>query len=143
MALKHIQEASYHIYPHDDVWHFLIYFDSVPFYKPNQKPPEDLEAEPNVEVAVILSSNTLKSGQIITQKDSWDDKRRECLTNIYYFEHESVEDLTIEILEYHPEYIKINMKGLAFIHGNCDSSSELIVKETLFYLDTELTKSFE
>jgi hypothetical protein len=134
-----ITSAQYNIYQTDD-----NYWELTFPLKRSEKLKEVIDAKPHFEVTAVLSSDNLKleAGKTIYQKEGYDYERDEHLSNIYYFAHESIEDVEINIVEFESEWLIANIKGIAIINGSNGNKpdAELSVHNTKFHLDENLTR---
>ena len=97
-----ISDPRYNLYKTEDgVWEFTISFETSKSVKRAKELEDVIDAQPNFEATAIIPSDNpdLKSEKIILQKEGYDYKREENLSNIYYFEHNSVEELEVRIIE--------------------------------------------
>ncbi|HQU85643.1 MAG TPA: hypothetical protein PKY59_21085 [Pyrinomonadaceae bacterium] len=143
----HIVSAKYNIYRvADNIWEFVVSFKTDKSLLRTKELEKLLDAKPNFEAAVLLSSGDieLKEGKSIFQKEGYDYERDENLSNIYYFEHNSVEELSIDIIELSKEWIALNINGKAIIVGSngVNPDANLKIVNTKFYLDNNLFRSF-
>jgi len=140
-----ITESKYNLYKTEDgIWEFTICFDTLKSIKRAKALEGIIDPTPNFEATAILNSNdlTIDKGKIITQKEGYDSNREENLSNVYYFEHNSVEELEINVVEYNAEYLIINAKGKAIINGSNGNNpdSDLFIHLTKFELDKDLER---
>ena len=138
-----IKNARYNLYnPEGDIWEFTLGFDTGRAIKRANQLLEIIDAKPNFEATAIISSNELdlQKGRIIYQKEGYDEDRQEILSNIYYFAHESVDDLSIEIVEITENEILANVTGKGIINGSNRNGpdAEFILKEVRFIHDKKL-----
>lgn len=143
----HIVSAKYNIYKFaDNVWEFLVSFKTDKSLLRAKELEKLLDAKPDFEAVALLSSDDikLKAGKKIFQKEGYDYERDENLSNIYYFEHNSVEELSIDVIEISNEWNALNITGKAIIVGSNGSKpdADLKIVNTKFYLDTNITRSF-
>lgn len=116
-----ITSASYNLYLADDkYWELTFYLKADKALIRAKKLQEVLYAKPNFEATAILSPDNLQlqAGKIIYQKEGYDYERDEHLSNVYYFEHESVDEVEIELVEVKKDWIIANIKGIAIINGS-------------------------
>ena len=105
-------EPEYNLHKTDDgSWEFIVCFEKAKVIKRVKELEEVIDAEIHFEVTAVISADDLelKVGKVITQKEGYDYKRDINLSNIYYFEHEPVENLRIELVEVSQNYIIINL----------------------------------
>lgn len=143
----HIVSAKYNIHNAiGNTWEFIVSFKTDKSLKRAKELQNLIYAKPDFEVAALLSPDDieLKVGKKILQKEGYDYERDENLTNIYYFEHNSVEELMIELVEISNDSIVLNISGKAIITGcnGIQPDAELKVFNTRFYLDRTITRSF-
>ena len=140
-----ISNANYNIYQTEEgIWEFVICFETSKAVKRADKLAERTTVLQNFEATAVLDPKDIKleTGKIIIQKQGYDEDREEYLSNFYYFEHNSVEELEIKIVAYHADYIIINAIGKAIVsrsNGN-EPDSELVIHSTRFQLDKELER---
>jgi len=142
-----IVSPKYNLYsPADNIWEFLVSFKTGKPLIRAKELDRLIDARPDFEAAVVLSSDNtdLKAGVKFFQKEGYDYKREENLSNIYYFEHNSVEEISIDVIEITNEWIALNITGKAIITGTngIKPDGELKIFNTKFYLDKNMTRSF-
>lgn len=134
-----ITNAKYNLYQVDDIWEFALYFKTSKAITRAPALEEVIDAKPNFEATAILPGDALnlETGKVIIQKQGYDDERDEHLSNFYYFEHESIEDLEIELLEVHKEFIKVQVKGKTYVNSYVSKTpdTELFIASGVFMLD--------
>jgi hypothetical protein len=140
-----IKDPTYNLYKTEDgIWEFIIKFETSKAIKRAEALEEVLDAKPNFEATAILSPKNLKleAGSVICQKEGYDHEREEHLSNIYYFTHESVENLEVKIIEFHKDWIIITAKAKAVINGSNGHKpdADLFIHKTKFQLDKELER---
>ena len=140
-----IVNSKYNLYKSEEgIWEFTIYFDTSSPIKRSEELKKVIDAKPDFEATALLLPDDLKlyEGKIIHQKNGYDYKREEHLSNVYYFEHNSIEELEVKIIEYHKDWIILDIKGKAIINGSNgnDPDSELLIYQTKFNLDEKLKR---
>jgi len=138
-----IKNARYNLHnPEGDIWEFTLSFDTGTAIKRADKLLEIIDARPNFEATAIIAPNDLDlhKGRVIYQKEGYDEDRQEILSNIYYFEHESVDDLRVEIIETRENEILANVTGKGIINGSNgnEPDAEFVLKEVSFIHDKDL-----
>ncbi|MDR6784988.1 hypothetical protein ABIE26_003686 [Pedobacter africanus] len=138
-----IKNARYNLYnPEGNIWEFTLSFDTSAAIKRADKLEKVIDVKPNFEATVIIPPNDLdlQKGRLIYQKEGYDYEREEILSNIYYFEHQSVDDLRIEIVEIKEDKILANVTGKGIVNGSNgnEPDAEFILKEVSFTHDKEL-----
>ena len=140
-----INSARYNHYQTDvDYWELVFYLEANNPIKRSEKLIEVIDAKPNFEVTAIsfIENFTLEAGKTIYQKEGCDYERDEHLSNVYYFAHESIDNVEIEIVKIEKELLVANIKGIAVINGSNGNKpdAELNVYNTTFHLDKSLTR---
>ncbi|MCP4520151.1 MAG: hypothetical protein GY827_00375 [Cytophagales bacterium] len=125
-----------------ELWKFTLSVRTSKALKRSKELEEVANVNPNFEVTVLLKSNALVQGQKLVQEKGYDYDRDEHLSNIYYFGHDSVENVEVELLEIQKEWICINVKGKATInnYASNEPDAELSVEGVKFFLDKELER---
>ena len=129
-----------------DLWEFTIYFETKgSLIRVSELEEAISEPNPYFEATVVLDkySLNLNKGVIIEQVESWDENREEILSNVYYFEHASIENLKIEILKSNPEFIEALISGRTLINGSNGNKPDTTFKTTTinFKKDKNLERS--
>lgn len=127
-----------------DLWEFVFLFKTEAVLLEG-KGLEGHQARPNVEATVLLNSHTkdLAVGQVLTQAVGYDYDRDEHLSNVYYFNHATVENLQVEILEITTEDILVQVQGEACINGSNGSAVDAVLKAKLrLKREAEMERSF-
>jgi hypothetical protein len=143
-----ISDPRYNIYQSEDgIWEFTIQFETEKCIKRAKEFADLIDAAPEFEATAILSPDSLElaQGRVITQKSGYDEEREEYLSNIYYFDHNTVEELEIRILEYRSDWLVLEVKGKALINGDngFEPDAELLIYRTRFALDKELRRGIQ
>lgn len=102
-------------------------------------------AVPNLEATAVIKSSDFKleKGMKIFQEFGYDNEREENLSILYYFQHNSIENLEIEVLEINGSNIKAKVSGVSAINsGNWQEPDAKIIIETTFTRDENLRRSF-
>lgn len=141
-----INAPKYNLYKTDDgIWEFTINFNCPKAVKRASELDDIIDAKPKFEATAIIAPSDLhlEKGKTIIQKEGYDYEREEHLSNVYYFEHNSVEELEINILDCEANWILINARGKAIINGsNGDQTdADLFIHQTKFHLDKTLERS--
>lgn len=139
--------CNYNLYQSDDgAWEFVIEVSTTHELKRSSELEKVIHPKPHFEATAVLVSDDLEltKGRIITQVEGYDRTRQENLSNIYYFAHESVEDLRVEILEVAKDWIVAKVTGSALINGSNGTKpdAKLGVK-TKFLLDSKLRRGVQ
>jgi hypothetical protein len=140
-----IKNARYNICEaEENIWEFTLSFDTQAALKRADKLEAIIEAKPNFEATAILASNELDlwEGRIILQEEGYDEEREEILSNIYYFSHESVDDLRIEILAVNKDEILVNLSGKGIVNRSNGNEPDAIftLNAVKFIQDKKLTR---
>lgn len=141
-----IKNAKYNVYKaEDDIWEFTLSFETSAAIKRADKLQEAINAKPNFEATAILPSDDLelRKGRIIYQEEGYDEQRQEILSNFYYFEHESVEELRIEIISIKGNEILLNLTAKGIVNGSNGNQpdADFILKEVSFEHDKNLFRN--
>ncbi|KXX71143.1 hypothetical protein [Flammeovirga sp. SJP92] len=141
-----IKDAKYNIYKGEDgVWEMTICFEESTPIKRDKELEKIIDPVPNFEATALLTADTLelKVGRKIYQKEGYDNEREENLSNVYYFEHSSVEELEIELLDVNETWMKANVKGKTLINGSNGNlpDADFLIQNTIFKLDKTLERS--
>lgn len=130
----------------DGVFEFTIGFDTNNALKRDTELKKVVNSNPNFEATAIISADDqkLKEGQVVFQKEGYDYDIDENLSVLYYFGHESVEELRVEILDIDEKWIIVNIQGKAIVNGSNGDfpDAELFVYKTKFYRDNEFARGF-
>lgn len=104
----------------DGTWEFVVSVHCKEALLRSKELEEVVHAKPNFEATTVLSPDQLEltKGRVIAQEAGYDYKRQLNITNIYYFSHESIENLRIELLETTDEWIDAKVSGDAIINGS-------------------------
>lgn len=141
-----INDARYNLHnKNDGVWKFTLYFGTFKSLIRHDDPDEIfLDYMPNFEVTALLEESDLdlKVAKRIVQKESWDDKRKENLSNIYHFEHAGIEKVEIELVKVENNSIFVNIKAIGLVYGTNGNSpdTDFWVENTRFVFDETLTR---
>ena len=142
-----LKSASYNYYEVEDA-DLLEFVIKIELEKALSRDPE-LESAfnslPNIEATALVSASTFKleKGTRIFQEFGYDEERDENLSILYYFAHNSIEKLEIQVLDIDANSLKAKVSGESAINSgdwqNPDASFEL---ETSFIRDSDLSRSF-
>ena len=116
-----ISQARYNLYKHKDgVWEFVVAVQTGEALKRSKKLEKVLSAKPWFELTVLLKPDDLdlNPGKTLLQKEGYDRKRNQNLSNFYYFTHESVEEAKIRILEVGSDWIEAEVTGSTIVNGS-------------------------
>ncbi|EZH73795.1 hypothetical protein ATO12_17840 [Aquimarina atlantica] len=142
-----VSKANYNLIEvESDLWEFTIYFETKDSLSRVSELEEAIsEPNPHFEATALLdkSSLNLNEGAVIEQVESWDENREENLSNVYYFEHASLENLKVEILKSDTEFIEALISGRTLINGSNGNKPDATVKTTpiTFKKDKNLERS--
>jgi len=80
---------------------------------------------------------------VIVQAKGYDESRGENLSVLYYFEHNSIEDLRVELVNVTETWIDATVTGSAVVNGSngIDPDARLSVRSR-FIRDSNLRRSF-
>ncbi len=136
-----VANAAYNLYQTDDgVWEWVISVSSGSALQRVPALAEVLDAEPHFEATALLSPDDLAifAGKVITQAEGYDYERDENLSNIYYFEHDSVEALSMTILAVHDDNsILANVRGRAVVVDTRHGPDTLLRLEAVRFVRDE------
>ncbi|MFT0211869.1 hypothetical protein VQ643_04540 [Pseudomonas sp. F1_0610] len=141
-----INDAKFNQYRNNaGQWEFILAFNNAQPVQVCNELAELIQAEPDFEVTLMSPiEEPLEKGHLLYQAAGYCEQLNECLTNFYYFAHENVEKIKIELLEAEPERLKLNLSGMTIVNGSngkhCDA--RLTLKEVIFQRDTQLERSF-
>jgi len=137
-AKYNIREAE------NNMWEFTVFVDCEEgsIQRDTELEASFMDPTPNFEATAILSSSKLQSGQIIYQKKGYDENLDQILSNMYYYEHTSIDELKIKVIEHHEDYLLLNIEGIALVCGTNanEPDAKLMVNGTKFYLDKNLRR---
>lgn len=142
-----IVDAEYNLYQTESgIWEFVIAFNTKEAIKRAKELEEVIEAEPTFEASLILSIDETEifEGQIMKQFKGYDEQREENLSNIYYFAHESIENMEFRIITIQKDWIIAEVKGEAIINNYASGKpdAKLSTTTTKFFLNKQLERSF-
>ncbi len=140
-----IAEAKYNLSkPDDEKWEFLVSFITNGALKRSEELEEVVDTRPHFEAAAILPLDALElyNGRIISQKEGYDYEREIYLSNFYYFAHDSIEKIEIELIEVKENWVIASIKAKAVINGSNgnDPDATLLITPTKFMLDKNLER---
>lgn len=142
-----IESAFYNLYQSDDgIWEFVVKVTTGELIIRSTELKDVIDANPCFEATAIMDADdlTLTAGDMIVQEQGYDYNREENLSNIYYFRHESIEDLKILLHEVTESAIDATLTGQAIINGSsgntCDST---ISMRTRFLKDETLRRGIQ
>ncbi len=139
-----IANAKYNLYQDGNIWEFIVSIETSSGVLRDDKLANLIDAKPNLEATAILQHDDLEiiKGKIIRQEEGYDQDRDEILSNVYYFQHESVDDLQIEIIEVTNHHIVANVTGKGIINGSNGNhpDAEFVLHEVTFVHDPELKR---
>jgi hypothetical protein len=127
----------------DGAWEFTLVAKGIEPVQRPEKLKELVDARPNFEVTAILPPDNLelKPGRVIIQKDSFDFTREETLTAFYYFAHETIENVRIELLAVTDEWIEAKVTAVATIYAFSPDTKIALI--TRFKRDPDLGRSIQ
>lgn len=142
-----LQSATYNYYQVEDsdLMEFVI---KVEVEKALSRDPElqsAFNANPNIEATAVIpvSAFKLEEGTRIFQEFGYDSDRDENLSILYYFAHNSIEQLEIKVLELEETSMKAQVSGVSAINsGDWQKPDASIRLETTFRRDPDLKRSF-
>jgi len=137
-----IVNAAYNIHQsEDEIWEFIIVFETGKSLKRIQELEEIIDAQANFEASIVLKKNQIEitKNKVFLQTSGYDEKRDENLTNFYYFAHYSIENIEVQ-----KNWIKAELKAETtvnnYVRGKPDA--QLIITTTKFFLNKGLERSF-
>jgi hypothetical protein len=140
-----IDNARYSFFQRgENLWEFIVALETTTAVQ-RSKELEKLGGQPNLEVSILLRKLPLiEKGAILEQKQGYDDALEENLTAFYYFEHESIENLKIEIFDMTKEWIDAQLTGETNVNGSDWRNPDAkVVVRTKFKIDNTLRRSFQ
>jgi hypothetical protein len=139
-----IANAQYNLYQDGNIWEFVVSIETSSGIVRAEKLADVIDAKPNFEATAILQHDDLEivKGKIIRQEVGYDNDRDEILSNVYYFQHESVDDLLIEIIEVNNLHIIANVTGKGIINGSNGNhpDADFEMREVAFLYDAKLKR---
>lgn len=138
-----IKSARYHLYQAEGgFWELTLSIEAGAAIQRAGKLLDLIDARPSFEATAILNANQLDlyKGRQIEQKEGYDHQRGEVLSNGYYFTHERIEELHLEILDINVQEMLANVRAEGVINGSHGSEpdAEFILKEVSFKHDRSL-----
>lgn len=115
-----VDEARFNLSQSDEgIWEFVINVTTDKALARSKHLEMIDDPQPNFEATALLKPDNLAlpAGKIITQPKGYDPKRKEILSNFYYFSHESVEDLKVSILDSEADWIEAEVEGKVRLKG--------------------------
>jgi hypothetical protein len=117
-----VKDARCNLYQHKDgVWEFVVKVVGGEATRRAKKLEEArADAMPKFEATALLPADELElvAGRVVTQREAFDHKRNVHLSNLYYFTHNSVDDLRVELIEVTDEWIDARVTGKALVNGD-------------------------
>lgn len=139
-----ISEAACNLYKTETgIWEFVVTVYSEEALIRSKELENIVDALPNFEATALLPDDGLDliAGKTIAQKEGYDYDRDENLSNIYYFSHNSIEDLRVELLEVTDDWIDAKLMGEALINGSNGSLPDSTISlRTKFKRDKDLRR---
>lgn len=142
-----IKSATYNYYKieNSDCIEFVFKIDLENEIHRDKTLQESFPGLPDLEVSAIIQSSdfTLEKGTKIVQAFGYDEERQENLSVLYYFSHNSVENLQLEIVACNESSIKVHIKGESAIHsGDWQNPDATIYATTWLSRNHQLSRSF-
>ena len=142
-----LKSATYNYYQLEDsdLMEFVI---KVEIEKALSRDPElqsAFNSNPNLEATAVIPSSSFKleKGTRIFQEFGYDNDRDENLSVLYYFAHNSIEQLEIKVMELNDTSIKAQVSGVSAINsGDWQKPDAHIRLEANFSRDPNLKRSF-
>lgn len=140
-----IVNPRYNLYQSEDgIREFVIAFETDRAIKRVKELEEVIDPLPNFEATVLMPSGTAKliPGSKLLQPEGYDYQRDEHLSNFYYFSHDSVEALEVEILEAIGDNLRITVKGKTIVNGSNgnEPDTNLLIESVVFRYDKGLER---
>lgn len=126
-----IKNQQYNFYPvDDDLWELSFQLHSAKELVRDKELKEVLDALPNLEATVLVPEHQidLYQGQHFYQQSGYDYATDEYMTNFYYFEHETIEHLEIELLLLGENSITAAIQGEVNINNNRSNEPDARIK---------------
>lgn len=142
-----LKSASYNFYEVEDsdLLEFVIKIEIEKAISRDAELESAFNALPNIEATAVMASSSFKleKGTKIFQEFGYDEEREENLSILYYFAHNSIEKLEINILDIENSSIKATVSGVSAINsGDWQNPDARFQLETRFIRDEELRRSF-
>lgn len=139
-----IKSARCNLYKDEEgIWEFVVKVSCGEATIRSKELEAIISAKPNFEATAIIPENNISliPGKILTQKEGYNYDRGENLSNIYYFDHNSIEELKIELTEITEEWIDAKVSGTAVINGSNGTKPDAKISlRCRFERDTELKR---
>jgi hypothetical protein len=117
-----VKDARCNLYQDKDgVWEFVVNVTSGEETQRAKKlAAAKPDAAPGFEATALLPADDLElvAGRVVTQREAFDHKRSVHLSNMYYFTHNSVEELRVELIEVTDKRIDAKVTGKALVNGD-------------------------
>ncbi|WP_196888989.1 hypothetical protein [Aureivirga sp. CE67] len=140
-----INKPIYNIYKSSDSWELVLYFKCDKAIKRSKKLEEIIDVKPNFEISFTLDDENLnlEKGTTFFSLEGYDYDKDEYLTNLYYFEHNTIDNLKLEVLEKKNNSLTVNIEGEAIINGSNGNKpdSKLKVVNLEFILDKKYNRT--
>lgn len=121
---------------------FTLNFNTGQALKRAPELEELIDAKPHFEATAIVSLDfALEKGAIVAQNEGYDYDRDEHLSNIYYFEHNSVEQLCVKVEDVFETSVRLQVSGKAIVNGSngMKPDADLLI-DAVFEYDSDLER---
>ncbi len=141
-----ITNPRYNLYQSDDgIREFVIAFETDRAVKRVKELEEVIDPLPNFEATVLIPAHKTEPGpgSRLEQAEGYDYERDEHLSNFYYFSHDSIEALEVEILEAIGHDLRMTVKGKTIVNGSNgnEPDADLLVESVIFRHDGDLERA--
>jgi hypothetical protein len=129
-----------------EVWEFTVVVQSGEAIQRSEELARVQNTKPHFEATAILQPHdlALKPGRVITQMDSFDRIRQVNLSNYYYWGHDSIVGLKVELIEVSDDWIDALITGTVVVHGfSIDNPEARLSVRTKLRRDNELRRGVQ
>jgi hypothetical protein len=141
-----IQDARCNLYQGDDgIWEFVFKVQSSDALLRSKELDQTSDGKPHLEATFVLPDDKieLSEGRSIYQPDGYDRIRDENITNLYYFSHNSIEELRVELITVTTDTVDARLSGEGVINGsNGTRPDSKFSLQATFTRDPTLERSF-
>lgn len=137
-----IVNPRYNLYQSEDgIWEFVICLQTDKAIKRAKELEEVIDPLPNFEATVVMPKGNLQldPGRKLLQLEGYDYERDEHLSNFYYFNHNSVEVLEVEIHEVIDKDLRLTVKGKAIVNTT-EPDADLLIESVVFMHDEAMER---
>jgi len=131
----------------DGIWEFTIFFENTKPITRAKEFEEIIDVDIIFDATVLLAADNidLKVGKTMFQEEGYDYNRDINLSNFYYYEHNNIEAVNIEIVKVHNDYLILNINAKTIINccKNNKPYADLIIKNGKFMFTKEPLRSVQ